>query len=337
MSKELAEKLGQMDMEGVDVTDANAVAQMMGYGTDTTAQGDTTTAAPTDTAATPAAAPVAPAAEPAPVESSAPPAAATESPGEIAGVLTKDGKHVIPHKVLQDTRTSLSLQRQRAEALEEANKALLQQVEDLKTGRTAVGTTGQYTPEQIAEIETDFPQLAPLLRTVEILQAKVASTASTPQAPQNPQDVADEEAEFAAALDLAIASRPLLSKYRDTGGVVWSRACEIDNALMGDSGFANASLAERFAEVERRLATELGIPVASTPNTSAAPAAPVPAAKAPAIAPTQPTQIMPTLTDLGGAGVSVGDPMSGMTAGQMVDKAMTMDMESLRRMAGLSY
>ena len=47
---------------------------------------------------------------------------------------------------------------------------------------------------------------------------------------------------------------------------------------------------------------------------------------------------VPTLTDLGGTGVSVSaDPMAGFTPGQMVDAAMEMSEEQLRRMAGLSY
>lgn len=325
MSNELAAKFSDMDMQGVDVTDAGVIAQMMGYNdpqegapaapqVPATLQGDTTTAAP---------APAAPA-----VESSAPPAAATEQPGDIAGVLTKDGKHVIPHRVLQEARYSASLERQRAADLAAQNDALTKQIEALKSG----AQQPHVAADKLAEIETDFPQLQPLIEAVRA-QQKQAHPEQTAQV-KTPEQQAMEETTHAASLDAAIAPLPILSKYRDLGGVVWGRAVEIDSALMDDPSFRDADLASRLAEVEKRMAAELGI----TPQPAATPAAPAQAtqAKAPTQAP-QPTQILPTLTDLSGGGVSVGDPLAGMTSGQMVDKAMNMDMESLRRMAGLSY
>ena len=325
MSNELADRFSEMDMQGVDVTDAGVIAQMMGYNdTQEVApapqepaplQGDTTPAAP---------APAAPA-----VESSAPPAAATDhQPADIAGVLTKDGKHVIPHRVLQEARYTASLERQRATELAAQNEALAKQIEALKSG----AQQPHVTDDKLAEIETDFPQLQPLIEAVRAQQKQTSQAPATQV--KTPEQHAMEETTHAASLDAAIAPLPILSKYRDLGGVVWGRAIEIDSALMDDPSFRDADLASRLAEVEKRMAAELGI----TPQPAATPAAPAQAvqAKAPTQAP-QPTQILPTLTDLSGAGVSVGDPLAGMTSGQMVDKAMNMDMESLRRMAGLSY
>lgn len=339
MSKELADQLRNLDMQDVDVTDPQEMARIMGYDQETfedapqpTSQGDTAAlTAPEAKADVPA-----PEAAVTAVESSATPAAAVEKPGEIAGVLTKDGKHIIPYSRLQGERERASLDRQRAEDLAAKNEELIKQVEDLKAGRTAAVEGAAYTPEQLEELERDFPQLAPLLRTVEHLQKQSASAPQTPQTRTDARQVAEQEADAANALDVAIAPRPLLSKYRETGGVVWDRAVEIDTQLMADPAFNTLSMTDRFAKVEERLAAELGM---SLPNTSSTQTPSAPAASSvPAVAkPSQPTPILPTLTDLGGGSVAVGDPMAGMTSGQMVDKAMTMDMEALRKMAGLAY
>jgi len=325
MSKELADKLGELDISTVDITDSGAIAKMMGYaqdGNDTTEhviplQGDTTTAEP------------APAA-PAPVDNSATPAAVATPATEIAGVLTKDGKHVIPVSVLTEARTNASMQRMRADELAEKNRLLQQQLDDLKAGKPA--ESDGLTEELVAQMEEDFPSQGRLLRQA-FERNKALETQVQPPSPRDIQQEAEDEASTAALLDAAIAARSLLTQYRDKGGIVWERAIEIDKELMALA--PEKGLEERFVEVEKRLAQELGIPIPSTQNPPAATAA-APAPAKPAQAP-QPTQIMPTLTDFGGGGVAVGDPMAGLAPGQMVDRAMSMDVEALRRMVGLSY
>ena len=89
--------------------------------------------------------------------------------------------------------------------------------------------------------------------------------------------------------------------------------------------------------MQRQVADELGIPLPQQSNNAPAPAA-APAAipKAPAQPPTT-TSTQPTLTDLGGGPVvSSSDPLAGMTKGQMVDRAMGMDLETLQRMVGVA-
>lgn len=370
MSKELAEKLGTMSLEGIDVTDSNDISKMLGYDTEmaaagasgTTSQGETTAPAPAASApaadaasaaaAAPAAAPAAaapapaPAAAPAATDSSATPAATAETTSDIAGVLTKDGKHVIPHSVLRGARLEASMAQQRARELEENNRKLQEQIRQLQSGETPnAATVAGYTPEQLEQMRADFPALSPLLDTVKDLQAKVAQApAATTQQP-SATEVATREADTQDEFDRVFASLPLLAKYRDTGGVVWNRAVELDAQLTAsDPAYANLDTAGRFARVQADLAAELGVavPAASTQTppaatTAATTQAATAAAPAPAAAAATPQTLLPTLTDLGGGTVSTGDPMSGMSPGQMVDKAMNMSMDDLRKMAGLTY
>jgi hypothetical protein len=323
--KSFEDRMFETDLTGVDVTDADAIASLLDI------QPDPAATNPGETEGAPPAK-AAPAAEAAPpAESSVTPPAALEKQNDIAGVLTKDGKHVIPFSVLDKARIEQSLERQRADDLKSKNAELQKQVEDLKAGRDSA--VEGYTPEQLADLEGDFPQLAPLLRTVERLQKQVANA---PQAKPEAPDVnriAKQEAAQASELDAALAPRALLSKYQATGGVIWNRAVEIDNAMQADPAFASKTMAERFAAVEQSLADELGIQL-STPNTqAAAQAAPARPRATPA-----PTEVMPTLTDFSGSGVSAksNDPFNGASDGEMVDKAMSMNLNDLRAMVGLS-
>ena len=315
MSKELAEKLEKMDISNADIQDANTIAKMMGYaqdGNDATEhiipeQGETT---PTE------AAPVA-----AVVENSETPAAVAEQATEIAGVLTKDGKHVIPNAVLTEARKAAATHRMRADDLAKQNELLEQQLADLKAGKPA--EPNEMTEEFVAEMEEAFPEQGVVLRKA---FERLKTLDAQQPAPRDFQKEANDEVSIAESLDAALASRPLLTQYREKGGVVWDRAVEIDQEVANQ--FPDKSLADRFVEVEKKLASELGIQL-GTKNPPAATAAPQPNP--------EPTQIMPTLTDLGGRGVAVGDQMAGLAPGQMVDRAMSMDMEQLRRMVGLSY
>lgn len=321
--KSFEDRMFAADFTNVDVTDADAIAQLLDMqpGEVVTNLGDTEGAPAAE------ATPVAEAAPP--KDNSAPPAAVPETQTDIAGVLTKDGKHVIPHFVLAEERRSKSLLQQQ---LTEANRKLQEQAVQLESGGKPAANTAGYSDEQLAELEQDFPQLSPLLSTVKELQANAAK--NQPRAtPVNQDDVAAREVAQQETMDAAFAGRALLSKYRETGGVVWSRAVEIDNEMQANPAFASKTMAERFAAVEQSLAAELGIQL-STPNSQAAAQA---APARPRATPT-PTEVMPTLTDFTGSGVSIqsSDPFNGASDGQMVDQAMAMNLNDLRAMVGLS-
>jgi hypothetical protein len=321
--------------DNFDYEDSNALAQAMGVDMSDEEQGDVDTGDTTteQAAATPAAAPAAaPSAAPAPaVESSATPAAAATEPVQVDGVLTKDGKHTMPYAVLQDARRQALENRQRAEALEADKQALLEQIEALKSGQP----TGQseYTEEQLAQVEADFPQLAPYIKTIKTLTDQVAELRQAPaQATKDPRQQIDQELDAQAQLDAALAARPLLSKYSEQGGVVWGRAVEIDKALMADPAFAGKSLSERFAETEKRLAEELGIAVPGAPKPSPTPTVSKAALDA------APRSGPSTLSDITGTAPAVDrDVWDDRLPLESLAAAEKLSDEGLMRMAGLSY
>lgn len=338
---ELANRLDNLP-DDFNFEDSNALAQAMGV--DMNDEDDAAGQPQGDTASAPAAAPAAPAAAapaaaPAAVAAVAPsaqadgsatPAAAAADPVQVDGVLTKDGKHTMPYAVLQGARREALENRQRAEALEETNRQLQEQIEALKTGQPS--GESEFTAEQLAQVEADFPQLAPYIKTIKTLTDQVAELRQSPtQARPDPRSQIDQQLDAQAQLDAALAARPLLSKYSEQGGVVWSRAVEIDKALINDPAFAGKSLTERFAETERRLADELGIPVPGAPKTTQTTVSAAAIDAAPRSGPS-------TLSDITGTAPAVDRdvwddrlPIDSLAAAEKLSD------EGLMRMAGLSY
>jgi len=322
--------------ENFDFTDPNALAKAMGYQTDDGSQieqpdpdGESVT-----TEEQPAATTAAPAAQPEKAQSSEPPAAATTDPAEVVGVQTKDGKHTLPYAVLQEARRAAALNKQRADELAAEKTRLEEQIEAMKAGKKP----DDMSEDELAQLAEDFPQLAPVLKTVKDLQAQVASAKPAAPAVDQRQQI-DQELDAQAEIDAALAARPLLSKYQATGGVVWSRAVEIDAELMRDPTFAGKPLAERFAAVEQTLAQELGIAVpqkaapASTPQTKQA-TQPVSQAAIDKAAPVGPS----TLSDIGGTAPKVEqDPWDDRNPIEGLAAAERLSDEALMRMAGLNY
>jgi hypothetical protein len=359
----LAKKIDTLDPDTMDLTDANVLANVLGYGADGDhesggdgGEGETgqqpaapaaepapaqAPAAPAAAAAAPAAvaAPAAPAGEGSP-ESSESPTAAASAEVKVDGVLTKDGKHVMPYSVVQQARRDALVQRERANELEAANRQLQEQLEALKNGTQAPGQAG-YTQEQLDDIVRDFPQLAPFVNGVKQLQETVANLQPA-KSKADPQRGIDDQLSIQEQIDNALAARPLLSTYRSKGGVVWDRAVEIDAEVLKAPDFASKSVAERFEEVEKRLADELGVPLAKPP------AAPAPAAapSAPATKPTSQAEALQkaretgpsTLSDISGAAPSVAtDAWENRSAVEGLAAAEKLSDDGLLALAGLHY
>lgn len=282
----------------LSATTPEALAALMASETAPTQQGVTSPApAPVQADAAPA---------PAAVDSASPSADSSEA----AGVATKSGKGVLPFRVLLDERQekqhwrgqALTLQQQ----LEQA-QARIQELQGQGTAQQQADALGELTDEEIAAAEVDFPLLAKVARR---LQAQPASApASAPAtAPAPVADTQDEADDTAAAVHAAIGAHPLLSSWQQKGGVVWGRAIELDEAIKSDPAWANKPLAERFGEVQKRLADELGItaPAAHQQQQAAAPAPATP----------EPTNFRPnTLSDLGGGAATQHDPLDASQDG----------------------
>lgn len=337
---ELTKTLDALPAE-TDYTDPQTYSKLLGYDEEAAAQPATTEAAPEgETAAAPAAAPAPePAPAPAPAaESSAPPAAAetkVEDDKDAQGVATKDGKRVIPYAVLEGARTQARTASARVQELTQTVEALQQQLTDAKAGKSdpSKAQPVEFTDAELAELEADMPAVAKLVKAHKELQAQIAAQPPAP-APTPAAPAVDPAQQTVQEL---IDNRPLLARWQAKGGAIWAEALRMDNELKADPVWAARSLADRFAEVERLVAGDLGIPLSQQTT----PPAPAPAAAAPSPAPATPVAApaaMPTLTDLsGGAVAAVPNPLGGMATGQMVDKAMSMSLEELNKLAGLHY
>lgn len=370
-TQDIHTQIDSLDGKNVDYSDPNLYAQILGYDQDAgdegqggsqsadslieTSQGDAAAAAATTVDGTAAAG------QPDNTsQAAAAPAAATsdstavvtdqqgadQSQQGIDGVATRDGKRIIPYAVLEH-------ERREKQQLKDQLKDLQQQLQAKAAGASteagdladrAATNPDSLTDAELQELEKDFPSLAKPMKVLRALTQKVeglqqgsqapAAAQPTQQAAQAPVQPEDEQAAF----DNGIADNPLLAKWMSEGGREWQRAVAIDRVLSADPENANLTYSQRFAKVQAMVAAEFGIQAPAAPKP--APAGGAKPASAAAAAPAQPQtqQVMPTLTDLGGMGVSVSkDPLDGMTPGQMVDAAMDMSEEQLRRMAGLSY
>lgn len=255
---------------------------------------------------------------PAPVQADAAPAPAaveSASPGadssDPVGVATKSGKGVLPFRVLLDERQEKQHWRGQALTLKqqlEQAQARIQELQATGTAQQQADALGELTDEEIAEAEADFPLLAKVARRLKAqpaTQAPASAPAAAPAPTADPQDEADDTA---AAVHAALNANPLLSSWQQKGGVVWGRAVELDDAIKAEPAWATKPLAERFAEVQRRLAEELGIPVPAAHQQQQA-AAPAPATP-------EPTNFRPnTLSDLGGGAATQHDPLDASQDG----------------------
>lgn len=271
-------------------------------------------------------------AAPAPAESSAPAGAADGGEQQVDGVSTRDGKHVLPYAVLKDTREALAAEKARATELEAALKRMKDEAAAKEAGTSTQSSEAQaqadanlFTDEELAEMEEGLPAVAKIAKAYRALQQELTSVkaiAARPAAPAAP----------AVDVQALIDQRPLLAKWQARGGGLWQDCVALDLQLRDDPQWAGKTAADRFAEVERRIAADLGVTVPG--NTVAAPS-PQPTKTTPA-APKE-ISVAPTLTDLAGTPAGAGGVLQpGMSRGQMVDRAMAMSVEDIQRMVGVN-
>lgn len=340
MTTEIEKRIEQLNPDTVDWNDPRTYAAL-GVGTPEPDEviaegaqpmGDTIAKDDAEAAGTPAAD-----AAPAAVEQGATPGATDAKPddpkAQPAGVATRDGKHVIPYAVLEQTRAAL---RQR-----EAELTRLQ--EQLASAQAGAGQTGNATVDKamtdpssvsesdLEELETDFPAIGRALRAMLKRVESVAAPAAAPQAPAAPAASQPPETNSDEEFDLAIAQTPLLASWMaNPQSKEWQRAKSIDAMLLNDSDYQAKSYAERFAAVQRMVAAEFGIkePAAQ---------APAPAPRAAALPDPRPAA-PPTLTDLGGSPPrNDADLWSQSPTTDLLARAEQMSEEQLMKLAGISY
>lgn len=249
----------------------------------------------------------------------------TETPADpvskpvVTGVMSKDGATVLPYGALKGARRDAAQFRQRAERAE-------QELADIKAGKKADPEGDGLTPEYLAEIEADFPQLKPLVTAVAKAAAKPATTA-----------VASETEDAGDPLQDAIDSVPLLAGWQAEDPEKWERAKALDRALNGSPKWKDKPLEQRFAHVSRLVAAEYDIQ--DEQPAVVAPANPTPSRKSPEKAIESAARAAPnTLSDFKGGGAEASrDNLDRMPATQQMRKFEDMsdaDIETYLRKVG---
>jgi hypothetical protein len=201
---------------------------------------------------------------------------------EEAPVLSADGKHQIPYSVLKQEREAKRAFAEEAARLQQQLEALQQAQQ---TGLATPTEIPPYDPEdpEVKALEEEFPEIAKLnaatraeiTRLRQEMQTKdqrLEAMASAWEREQQAKQQAQME-EVNAAIDTNPVLRYLRSEEGDSK--LWQAAVEIDVELQNRPGWANKSVAERFAKVVERLEEDYGPVQVPAGYQSVAPAKPV--------------------------------------------------------------
>ncbi|HBC1012612.1 TPA: hypothetical protein IGZ65_004272 [Escherichia coli] len=178
---------------------------------------------------------------------------------ESKGVLTRDGKHVIPYEVLEAERSGKQRAEQEAATLREQIAERQRLVELLTSQINQAGLEPAQLPEnekisdeQIARIRELYPEIgdtvAALVRKNEYLQSRFEKSG---------QSDSGAGADLSPVFD-AMDAVPVLKTWQESDPDRFSVAVSIDGKLQNDPAWKDKSLTERFAEVARRTQIAFG-------------------------------------------------------------------------------
>lgn len=193
---------------------------------------------------------------------------------DAAPVATRDGKATIPFKVLQDERAARQAAEQALQA-EQAKLAEMQRVADEMRAKLAAqqeqAAGGQvdrtpdvtlYTPEELAAMEGEYPELAKGFRAMQTLIGNL--TERLDRSEQRHIETTRETGK--QTVQATLAEVPKLAALHKRGGRAFDVAIQIEKELRADPEWAGKSMKERFVETVARYEKEFGpIAVGSTP------------------------------------------------------------------------
>lgn len=199
------------------------------------------------------------------------PAAARDEEGKF--VSTKDGKGKIPYDVLVAAREQAKLYREQDLAKQAQLDESARMIETLKKQLTTANLqpadlpeNTKIDPEKLKALRDDFPELADIVQTMsdqlEFMKGKVA--------PAKQQEAPVDNG--AAAVRQALNDNATLTDWSKNDADRWETAVTIDQKLMNDSAWKDKTVAERFAEVERRTKLIFGDEVVAAKDNKADPA-----------------------------------------------------------------
>lgn len=212
-------------------------------------------------------------AEPAAEAASAPAAegAAAEQTdnGPIAGVLSADGKRVLPYVALKAERRAASHERKLRETAERERDDALRRLEELKAGNAPEEPDSELSEEDLEDLRLIGPTGAKAvarLKEAEERLSKLTPAKSEPETePADPVQAARE------ATQEDIDSIPLLLTWQASDPEKFSRAVELDNVLKTSRKWADKPQAERFLHVTALVADEFEVPFEQPPRTTTTP------------------------------------------------------------------
>lgn len=242
----------------IDWNDENAIADHLGFG------GDEPTETPDDDADAKAKAADDAGKAEAGEDTAAAPAGDDEQPTKIDGVLTRDGKHVMPYSTVETARNEATEWKRRAEEAE-------RQVKEFEAAKAKIKdtTSGDEQDEALKQLEEDYPpELLQFVKDARQEARDAKSRAEKLEADrkaeidarenQSKQDQADQAAAEHAQ---AIEQTQLLAKLEKRGGPMWDEAVAISDARL--KAFKQAgkteTRAEHYKAVEQELRETFGL------------------------------------------------------------------------------
>lgn len=196
-----------------------------------------------------------------------------EQTPQIDGVLTRDGKHVMPYSTVETARNEAADWKRRAEEAE-------RQVEEFKARQAEIkaddSTTGAEQDEALKQLEDDYPpELLQILKTAQQEAREAKSRADKLEADRQAevdarenQSRQDREDQIAADHAKAIEHTPLLQKLERRGGAMWKEAIAISDERLAEFKKAGKteSLADHYKAVEQELRDTYGLADPSATN-----------------------------------------------------------------------
>lgn len=177
--------------------------------------------------------------------------------GQPKGIAAQDGKHVIPYAVLEaaraESRRNAESQQRASIELEQTKRQLqmlTQQVNQAGLTPAKLPEESQITPEQLAKIRDEFPDLSGVFETlvqkIDYLQkANPVAQPAPVESTGNP--VTD-----------ALKATPELEGWQSSDPDRFSLAVHLDEKLKTDPAWKDKPLTERFNEVVKRTKAAYG-------------------------------------------------------------------------------
>lgn len=262
---------------------------------------------------------VAAVATPAASGDAAPQPAETQN-AEQAPIQTRDGKHTIPYEVLASTRAAKEAAEAARADLQAKLDALQAQVSAAANSQAAT-PQATVTPEEIAEMQENFPVMA---KAYQAMQANLDRLQQAAVTQQQSQQAATQQSEAESVQDLIDANQKL-AYLQASDPAAWQRAIALDDQLRNDPTTASLPMADRFTKVAAMYEVihgAINAPAAAAP--AANPAAPTIDA---VLAKANQAAAPRSLSDLpGGSAVATSEVgnLEGMSGAEITSNLMAM-------------